>query len=272
VARLAAAGVDGIKLHGPMPESVLRAAVEMAHGRGLWVAAHLDGISAARAVALGVDTIEHASGIDWDAPGDAGRQEALDAILSHGACVTPTLVVAEHAFRIPELARPDNPMLAYVPWLIRRTWVISQITNAGAEGMSSAEKQQRAARLRDIEAFTRRLSEAGGCVLAGTDAPAFLVAPGFDMHRELELLVQAGLRPDRALEAATAAPARALRQEREIGTLAPGMRADLVVVQGDPLADISATRRLVLVIQNGHIVLDRAPGGAFDTVRGNSLE
>jgi imidazolonepropionase-like amidohydrolase len=272
VARLAAAGVDGIKLHGPMPEAVLRAAVDMAHGRGLWVAAHLDGISAARAVALGVDTIEHASGIDWEAPGDAGRQEALDAIVSHGACVTPTLVVAEHAFRIPELARPDNPMLAYMPWLIRRTWVISQITNAGAEGMTSAEKLHRAARFKEIEAFTHRLSDAGGCVLAGTDAPAFLVAPGFDMHRELELLVQAGLSPSRALEAATAAPARTLRQEREIGGLAPGMRADLMVVEGDPLADIRATRRLVLVIQNGHIVLDRAPGGAFDTVRGDSLE
>jgi imidazolonepropionase-like amidohydrolase len=109
-------------------------------------------------------------------------------------------------------------------------------------------------------------------VLAGTDAPAFLVAPGFDMHRELELLVRAGLSPARALEAATAAPARALRRESEIGGLAPGMRADLIAVEGDPLADISATRRLALVIQNGHIVLDRASRGAFDTVRGNGLE
>jgi imidazolonepropionase-like amidohydrolase len=264
VARLAGAGVDGIKLHGPMPEEVLAAAVEMAHGRGLWVAAHLDGISAVRAATLGVDSIEHASGIDWDTGDDAAQREALEAILAHGTCVTPTLVVAEHAFQIPELASPDNPMLAYLPRLLRRSWVISQITNAGAEELTGAERLRRRARLARIGAFTRRLAEAGGCVLAGTDAPAFLVAPGFDMHRELELLVKAGLTPQQALASATAVPARALHRDGEIGRLAPGMRADLIAVAGNPLQEVSATRRLVLVIQNGHVV--------FDTIRGNGLQ
>ncbi len=257
VARLAMAGVDGIKLHGAMPEAVVQAAVELAHGRGLWVAAHLDGISAERALALGVDTIEHASGMDWGGSDPEAERAALEAFRAHGACLTPTLVVAEHAFRIRELASPDNPMLAYLPWLLRRTWVVSQLTNAGAEGMSAQEKQRRGERLERIGAFTRRLAQDGGCVLAGTDAPAFLVAPGFDMHRELELLVEAGLTPHQALAAATAAPARALGVQSEIGLIAAGMRADLIAVAGDPASDITATRRLALVIQKGHIVLRR---------------
>ena len=71
------------------------------------------------------------------------------------------------------------------------------------------------------------------------------------MARELELYVKAGFTPMEALQAATLEPARALGLERETGTIAPGKRADMVVVDGDPLADIANLRKVWLVVANG---------------------
>jgi len=80
------------------------------------------------------------------------------------------------------------------------------------------------------------------------------------VHRELELLVEAGLTPAEALDSATRQAAIALRRGREMGGLQPGMLADLILVSGDPLSKdggISVTRNIVLVIKEGRIVLDR---------------
>ena len=83
-----------------------------------------------------------------------------------------------------------------------------------------------------------------------------LVFPGFSIHHELELMVEAGVSPMDALLAATRMPARMLGQEQVFGTLTPGRRADLLVLGADPLIDIRNTRTLEVVIQNGR-VLDR---------------
>jgi len=83
----------------------------------------------------------------------------------------------------------------------------------------------------------------------GTD----LVVPGHSIYRELELAVAAGLTPMQALQAATVVPARAMRLADEVGTIVPGHRADLVVVDGDPLADIRAVRRVRWVMRGGRL-------------------
>jgi imidazolonepropionase-like amidohydrolase len=268
---LAAAGVDGIKVHSGITEDVLRAVVEAAHGRGLWVAVHPDLTGAAQAARLGVDTIEHAWSLIEDAAGgprtDGEIDEAIAVMVAKRVALTPTLVAAEHAFTIIDLARDGSPALPYMPRFMRRFWVSTQITNASAEAMSPEEIARRRARLERLEELVGRFHRAGGRVLAGTDAPAYLVAPGFDIHRELELLVASGLTPAEALAAATSEAASALGLGSEIGALAPGMRADLLVVDGDPLAlaagttetppGISATRRAVLVVKDGFILLDR---------------
>src|SRR4029077_12579152 len=87
-------------------------------------------------------------------------------------------------------------------------------------------------------------------LLAGTDAPNPGTAHGASIHRELELLVQAGLTPIEALTAATAAPARAFHLD-DRGRIVPGLRADLLLVKGDPTADITATRDIVSVWKFG---------------------
>jgi imidazolonepropionase-like amidohydrolase len=98
--------------------------------------------------------------------------------------------------------------------------------------------------LAHAQAAVVALHRAGVAVLAGTDAPAPGVAHGASIHRELELLVLSGLTPSEALAAATAAPARAFGFH-DRGRIAPGLRADLLLVEGDPTADVRATRRIV---------------------------
>jgi len=94
------------------------------------------------------------------------------------------------------------------------------------------------------------LHRAGVTIVAGTDAPAPGVAHGASLHRELELLVRSGLTPVDALDAATSGPARAFGFH-DRGRVAPGLRADLLLVEGDPTADIRATRRIVGVWKLG---------------------
>jgi imidazolonepropionase-like amidohydrolase len=89
----------------------------------------------------------------------------------------------------------------------------------------------------------------GGIVLAGTDSLFVNVYPG-DIHRELQLLVQCGLTPSQALAAATRNPAAWLAAS-DLGVIGPGKKADLVLLQANPLTDIANTQRIELVIQRG---------------------
>ena len=102
----------------------------------------------------------------------------------------------------------------------------------------------------------RKLDAAGVTILAGTDAPNPSTAHGPTMHEELELLVRAGLTPAAALAAATSRPA-AFFGTADRGRIAEGLRADLLLVEGDPTADIRATRRIAAIWKNGFAV-DRA--------------
>jgi imidazolonepropionase-like amidohydrolase len=87
-------------------------------------------------------------------------------------------------------------------------------------------------------------------VLAGTDSPAPGATYGASLHGEMELLVRAGLTPTQALMAATSAPARAFGLD-DRGRIAPGLRADLLLVEGDPTADNLHTRRIVKIWKRG---------------------
>jgi imidazolonepropionase-like amidohydrolase len=100
-------------------------------------------------------------------------------------------------------------------------------------------------------AFVKRFHEAGGLVVAGTDNHP---APGFGIHDEMRLLVEAGLPPLAALQAATLNAARVLGWQERLGTIAPGKLADLVLLDANPLEDIRNTRAIHAVILNGRVV------------------
>lgn len=107
---------------------------------------------------------------------------------------------------------------------------------------------------RQAVAHLRALDSAGVLLLAGTDLGTALVYPGFAIHDELGLLVrEGGLRPARALRTATINPAIFFGLERTMGTVSPGASADLVLLDGDPLADISNVSRVHRVIVRGRV-------------------
>ena len=105
--------------------------------------------------------------------------------------------------------------------------------------------------------IVKTLHAAGVRILAGTDAPMPLVYPGFALHNELELLVEAGLSPADALRAATIWPAEFLGLSESTGSIAAGKRADLLLLDDNPLSEISHTRRIRAVVLNGRL-LERA--------------
>ena len=92
---------------------------------------------------------------------------------------------------------------------------------------------------------------AGLALAYGTDAGVQFSYPGFSLHDELALLVQAGLSPLDALRAATIEPARFFGREDSVGSIRPGQRADVVLLNQDPLANISATRSIEAVVLRG---------------------
>lgn len=113
-----------------------------------------------------------------------------------------------------------------------------------------AVKTPRAERFAFAKQAVLHFKKEGATILAGTDAPNPGTTHGASMHRELELLVQAGLTPLEALTAATSAPADRFRL-KDRGRIAPGLRADLVLVQGDPTKEIRASRAIVRVWKQG---------------------
>ena len=113
--------------------------------------------------------------------------------------------------------------------------------------------------------MTKQMYDAGIPILAGTDATA-----GIMLHRELELEVRAGIPPAKALQIATFNAARLLKQENELGSIAPGKRADLLLVEGNPGERISDIRRCQLVMKNG-VLYDSAKVYAAVGIQPNSI-
>ena len=113
-------------------------------------------------------------------------------------------------------------------------------------------------------AWSNRARAAGLLLLAGTDVGNPYVIAGWSLHRELELLVEAGLSPLAALQAATLNPARFLEATDSLGTVAEGKLAELVLLDANPLADIRNTRRIRAVVRNGKLY-DRTALGALLT-------
>lgn len=123
------------------------------------------------------------------------------------------------------------------------------------EGYPIAGDKLAARRWEVSRQLVKTLHAAGVRILAGTDAPMPQVYPGFALHKELELLVEAGLSPGDALRAATIWPAEFLGMSDSFGSIATGKRADLLLLDGNPLSDISQTRCIRAVVLDGRLLL-----------------
>lgn len=93
----------------------------------------------------------------------------------------------------------------------------------------------------------------GVTLLSGSDIPNFDLVPGASLHHELELLVEAGISPLEVIKIATRNGAHAVSIEEDVGTIEPGKQADMIILSDDPLEDISNTKKIEAVINNGHL-------------------
>jgi imidazolonepropionase-like amidohydrolase len=241
-----AAGVDFIKLYVGLTPLLLRTAVAEAHAQGLKATADLLTWSFApeSAAVAGLDGLEHtvpsASPLAWTR--DSARMEHIVAALAaRGTTLTSTLVLYDRQrAQLPTAA----PTYRALPAALRQRSAEMLRTRGVAAQFEYA--------CRTVRAFAAR----GGQVLAGTDSYFMTVYPG-DVHRELELLVACGLTPAQALAAGTLNPARWLTATDSLGGIARGKLADLLLLGGDPLADIRNTQQIRAVVANGRL-FDRA--------------
>jgi len=177
--------------------------------------------------------------------------ELAAATAKSGSWVVPNLVaykmiVEQGKDLAPVLARPE---VRFVPGRVAEDWQPGR--NRYDRNYTPEIAEHMTWRLNLLSKLTAAFRAAGVRLLAGTDAPIPGVVPGFSMHDELKLLVEAGLTPYEALRAATANPAEFLGRPGEFGTVAVGARADLLLVEGDPLRDVGNAARRTGVLVRG---------------------
>lgn len=274
------AGAGVIKVYTRLSASTIAAVVQEARARGVPVAAHLGRATAVQAAVAGVTSIEHLTGIADAASDDPARlarahddflagwtafelewlrvrPAALDQVartlVERGVTIVPTLALHEAFSRLGDAGLLRDPALADVPpEVVARAWAPADIMGRARWTPETLERFKQA--LPVLQRFVASYVRLGGRVVAGTDTAQQFVVPGASLHRELELYVTGGLTPAQALRSATVEAADLLGIASRAGSIDVGKDADLVLVDGDPLADIRATRRIVHVVRGGVVV------------------
>jgi len=256
--------IDAVKVYTNITEGELGALAGAAHANGLKMTGHLGGqVTTLRAIELGIDGLEHGLFAVAEVT-DAGQEDPLAeqycalaavdldgqvvenlvrAIVEEGVWVTPTIVTLQSIH--PDFQPPTEAWLDYLSPELGE-WMAQMPAYLDAEGPACLDE----ALSRQLE-FVRRIHEAGGLVVTGTDPVSPKVVPGYGLHAELANLVKAGFTPLEAITAATRDGAVALGLTGEVGTVEAGKRADLVVVQGDPSSDITTIGNTVWVYRAG---------------------
>ncbi|MFT7669376.1 MAG: imidazolonepropionase-like amidohydrolase [Planctomycetota bacterium] len=260
---LAAEGVTGLKAKGITPEH-LKILVERAHKHGLRVTGHLDSgyrnsVNPRDAIALGIDRIEHFLGGD-QMPASRSAYDSLmefDVKAPAFKAICRTFIDKGVYFDVTLSAfgyYGERDPEVYTPWEDERSfftpYVRELIANRPARPPMKLFEQIYWKKREHLLAFY----ELGGgpWITVGTDHASWGdYLSGFGFHRELHCIVLAGLPEHAALRAATINGARALGVDDRLGSLEPGKLADCIVVRGNPLADITVTRRVRWVVRGG---------------------
>lgn len=274
-------GATSYKAYNFLTRAELKAAIDEAHRRGLKITGHLCSIGFAEAARLGIDDLEHGLVVDTEffpakkADECPSAREAA-AALSQMRSDDPRL-----AALIAELVRRHVALTSTLPVFDAFTeeGFRAALTAPVLEALSQGARARLLANhvagrtaalwvtlLRLEMQFERQFARAGGLLLAGCDPTGNgAVVAGYGDQRELELLVQAGFTPVEALRIASFNGALWLGAQDQLGSLAAGKAADLVVVKGDPSRNISDVRNVEIVFKDG---LGYDPAKLADSVRG----
>jgi imidazolonepropionase-like amidohydrolase len=262
-------GVTSFKAYMNITRAELKAAIDAAHKRGIKVTGHLCSVTYKEAAELGIDDLEHGffvnTQLDPDKKPDvcsestgtytmehmpANGPEAkdlIDTLVKHHVAITSTLPVFESG-GIPGRPPLQQRVLDVMTPEAREAYLYNRERPAT---MKPPKTDWPMLFKRDME-LEREFAQAGGLLLAGPDPTGNGgVVPGFGDQREIELLVEAGFSPVEAIKIATLNGAIFLNQQSQIGTIAAGKNADLIVIKGDPASHISDIENVEIVFKDG---------------------
>jgi imidazolonepropionase-like amidohydrolase len=267
VRKLNAAGVDHVKVDLTITDDQLRAVIEEAKLAGLRVLGHTQNIR--KAVEMGMKHMEHMDTMaralleqEGKDPRPAGTtaEAAVDPklfpplieyLIEQGVYVNPTLYLSwaggterwrDWVADAGKLVK--NPALAFVPDDAKAAW--------------TREPGRARPGYANVAEFLRKYSEAGGRILAATDTGCCAqIVPGLSLHYEMQMLTDMGITPMKAIQGATLWAAEVIGQDRDLGSLEPGKLADFMIIDGDPLRDIGATKNVRTVIKGGEVMETR---------------
>ena len=286
VDNLKAQGVDFIKIQSLIPRDGYFAAADEAKKLGIVFVGHVpDAVRASEASNAGQKSIEHFTGIfegctaieDQLIKGPKGlglnvknydptRAKTLIALMAKNQTwQVPTLVWERGQWLVDDIDLSHDPLTKYAP----RSWKDHTWPMFVSDIKKDMDTDPLPVRKKFVQMeldMTLAMFRAGVPFMAGTDTAAGVhIFPGFSLHQELVLFQQAGLTPMQALQTATLNPAKFMGRTADLGTVEKGKLADLVVVRGDPLGDISAlsdTAKIALVIKDGAVAANRMSAAA----------
>ncbi|MGQ0766179.1 MAG: amidohydrolase family protein [Gemmatimonadota bacterium] len=269
---LAKLGVDFVKLHSQFRRDVFFAAARRARERRMVVTGHVPrSVTAIEASDSGLRSIEHLLQIPspctpaeslallprFVVQGALNRCSSAPAapiferLRRNATWVVPTLVAQYEVAHWPATSVPGDAFSHYLPDTLRR--FVASIFPMPADVPPDADIVGRALFAKRMAAVDL-LSRAGVGIMTGTDAPLRNSPPGAGLHEEMQLLARSGMSNIDVIRAATIEPARYFSAPDTMGTVAPGMVADLVLLDANPLVDIANVSRISAVIWNGRLI------------------
>lgn len=269
VQRQVKVGAKFIKVYGLIQEDVLKAITEEARAYNLEVSCdlhHSKEIDALTAATLGVTWFEHGAGfpqgiyptwhvhanqeewthIDWNDPDKKKIKAFCEEMVTYGVKLCPTLVVYDQAEKLPHYWDPKNVISQSSGPLFEGHWT-------GLMNHHDAVYEQTGFLNRFTQMIAKTYADVGGIVVAGSDTPALPgIFPGMSLHRELELFVEAGFTPLQALQAATNHAAASI-ELNHIGVIKEGYIANLLILENNPLENISHTQDISFIVKGGQV-------------------
>lgn len=251
-----AEGWDLLKVHPGLRRDTYDAMADEARALGMEFSGHIPAeVGLLHALARGQRTIDHLDGYIEFLAGDEGPLDpaALAAAVARtrevGAAVVPTMVLWDTILGAADSAGLHAfPELRYMPRAEVERWQATYARRQGADGFDR-ERARRIAANRVV--LLRALHEGGVTILFGTDAPQQFSVPGFSVHREVAAMAAAGMTPYQILASATRTVGEHLRSTDTFGTVTAGARADLLLLEANPLDDLRALARRSGVMVRG---------------------
>lgn len=269
-------GADGFKLYVNADRATAEAVIDYARWMGLPVTAHHESIPASGLMRMGISGIEHAHcllhellpsrrridekrqsgylrvfvGFDRLSTESERVRRLMELAYATSVVWTPTLSL----YDLPPRWKSKSPAGQPIPAEWRTEWSRPYWDFLSTRGWTPADFDTAERAVEVYKRFVREAHRQGILVGAGTDTPAPGVLPGAALHHELRLLTQCGFTPEEALRAATVTAARTLRQQNKVGVLQPGARADMLLLEKNPLERVENLLTIRQVYLRGRAV------------------